>query len=74
MVQRWASLDGCAAPYTSSTNGPVTTEAWSGCQAGSAVTLVSVSGGGHTWFAPGLGPADGALDATSVIWKFFSAR
>ena len=28
---------------------------------------------GHIWFASGLGPANGALDATSEIWRFFSS-
>ena len=29
-----------------------------------------LQGGSHVWFAPGLGAADGALDATTVIWQF----
>lgn len=72
MVQRWADLDGCPAPSPPTTSGPVTTAAWTGCRNGSAVTLVSVDGGGHVWFGPGLGPADGAVDATDAIWRFFS--
>jgi hypothetical protein len=24
------------------------------------------------WFAPGLGTASGAVDATAAIWRFFS--
>ena len=29
-------------------------------------------GGSHIWFASGLGTANGALDATSTVWRFFS--
>jgi polyhydroxybutyrate depolymerase len=70
VAQRWATIDGCGA-QSSTVDGPVTTANWSVCQAGSAVTLVSVNAGGHVWFAPGLGVSDGALDATTVIWRFF---
>lgn len=72
MAQRWADLDGCPPPAPPKVAGPVTTDAWTGCGAGSAVSLVTVEGGGHVWFASGLGPADGALDATGTIWRFFS--
>jgi polyhydroxybutyrate depolymerase len=72
MVRRWADLDRCPPPAPPATSGPVTTTAWTGCADGTAVTLVTVQGGGHVWFAPGLGPADGALDATETIWRFFS--
>ena len=34
--------------------------------------LVTIEGGGHTWFAQGLGPVRGAVDATSQIWEFLS--
>lgn len=72
MIQRWAEVDGCPAPSPPTTAGPVTTASWAGCRDGSAVTLVSVQGGGHVWFGPALGPADGAVDATAAIWRFFS--
>jgi polyhydroxybutyrate depolymerase len=71
MTARWATLDGCTTPSTPATTGPVTTVTWTGCAGGTSVELVSVQGGGHVWFAPGLGPADGALDATTVFWQFF---
>ncbi|MGH9126980.1 MAG: alpha/beta hydrolase family esterase [Acidimicrobiales bacterium] len=71
LAQRWAQIDGCGAK-SSTTAGPDTTASWSGCQAGTAVSLVSVDGGGHVWFAPGLGAADGSVDATSLLWHFFS--
>lgn len=72
MVGRWAELDGCPPPSPAEVSGPVTTESWAGCRNGSAVSLITVQGGGHIWFASGLGPANGALDATGAIWRFFS--
>ena len=70
-AQRWADLDQCPAPSTD-TAGVVTTAAWTGCAGGSAVKLVTIDGGGHTWFANGLGPVAGAVDASRVLWEFFS--
>jgi len=72
MMRLWAEVNGCPAPAPAQTTGPVTIESWAGCRSGSAVRLVTVQGGGHIWFASGLGPANGALDATSAIWRFFS--
>ena len=70
--QRWADLDGCPAPSAAQANGPVSTTTWAGCRNGSAVSVVSVTGGGHVWFAPGLGAVNGSLDATQVIWQFLA--
>ena len=74
MVRRWAEIDGCPPPGPPQVDGPVSTESWTGCRNGSAVRLVTVRGGGHIWFAPGLGAVNGAVDATAVIWRFFSER
>lgn len=71
IAQRWADLDGCSPQPAVTTTPPVTTAAWSGCRNRSALSLVSIDGGGHVWFAPGLGTANGALDVTQVIWRFF---
>ena len=72
VVERWAQFNRCPSPPASQSDGPVTTATWSGCADGTAVKLVSIDGGGHTWFAPGLGTANGAVDATATIWDFFS--
>jgi polyhydroxybutyrate depolymerase len=71
MMQRWAALGGCPPPTPPNVVGAVTVESWTGCAGGRAVELVTVRGGGHIWFAPGLGPANGAVDATETIWGFF---
>jgi polyhydroxybutyrate depolymerase len=73
VVARWAELDQCPTAGAAQTQGPVTTTTWSGCAAGTAVELLSIDGGGHTWFATGLGPVAGSVDATSAIWGFFSS-
>jgi polyhydroxybutyrate depolymerase len=72
LAERWAKLDQCPTPPATQTQGPVTTTSWSGCAEGTAVKLVTIEGGGHTWFAPGLGTANGAVDATAEIWSFLS--
>lgn len=71
VVERWASLNGCPAGPEEETQGPVSTLIWTDCPSGANVKLVAVEGGGHTWFAEGLGPANGAVDATTLIWDFF---
>jgi polyhydroxybutyrate depolymerase len=72
MARRWAEIDGCPPPAPPKVAGLVTTDSWSGCANGSAVSLITVQGAGHIWFSTGLGPANGALDATATIWRFFS--
>jgi polyhydroxybutyrate depolymerase len=73
VAERWAALNGCPAGSGEQTDGVVTTLTWTGCPDGADVKLVAVEGGGHTWFATGLGPANGAVDATTLIWDFFSS-
>ncbi len=70
VVQKWVDTDRCQASPRITTEGPVSTSAWSQCTANTTVTLITVQGGSHTWFAPGLGPANGAIDATVVITGF----
>lgn len=72
VVERWASLNGCPAGPTEEAEGPVSTVTWTDCRSDAAVKLVTVEGGGHTWFADGLGATNGAVDATRRIWDFFS--
>ncbi|MGH9126668.1 MAG: alpha/beta hydrolase family esterase [Acidimicrobiales bacterium] len=74
LVQRWASLDTCPGTAAVQTAGVVTRSTWTGCARGSAVSLVAVQGGGHTWFAPGYGAVEGAVDATKEIWTFLSTH
>jgi polyhydroxybutyrate depolymerase len=76
----WRSIDGCDEPTV--TEAPPVTTTTAGC-GDRDVTLLTVDGAGHQW--PGstrsraqvrMGtdkPSD-ALDATTVIWKFFEAH
>jgi polyhydroxybutyrate depolymerase len=83
----WARADGCA-PTPSAAELPdvrpddgtrVRRTAYAGCRDGSRVVLLAVAGGGHTW--PGglryaseglVGRTSRDVDATQVIWSFFS--
>ena len=73
VVQRWAGLDACQNPPTTETQPPVTTTVWSGCALGTGVRLVTVEGGGHTWYAKGFGAVSGSIDATHAIWSFLGS-
>lgn len=72
VVERWAGLDACPSGPATAANGPVSTSTWSGCGSGTGVKLITVDGGGHTWFATGLGTLSGAVDATTEVWSFLS--
>ena len=71
VVERWAALNGCAAGSQEQSEGLVTTRTWPDCQGATRVRLVTVEGGGHTWFTPDFGVPNGAVDATGVVVEFF---
>ena len=76
----WRQVDSCAAPEVT-TSGSVTTSIAT-CPSGRAVELITIDGAGHQWPGAtpnrvaerllGTDPPSQALDATSVIWDFFS--
>ena len=80
----WAVHDGCSAkPATSRPAGAVTLTAYTRCRPGAAVELYTIAGEGHEW--PGgpplpptlvrlLGPQSTAVDANTVMWRFFRAH
>lgn len=72
VVARWAQMNACASTPSTSTRNPVMVSQWSGCTGGSTVQLETITGAGHTWYANGFGPADGAIDATTVIGNYFA--
>lgn len=79
-IEVWRVADGCATP-TSSKDGDVTTQR-AACSGGRAVDLITVDGAGHQWPGSqpksalekilGLDPPSNVLDATEVIWQFFT--
>jgi polyhydroxybutyrate depolymerase len=82
-VAVFRTADACAPPVTT-TAGPVT-NARSACANGKAVQLTTIAGAGHQWPGAVAPPARAAailrldapstaLDATEVIWSFFSEK
>lgn len=67
----WAELNGCGEDADIEVDGPATTSSWGGCRAGRSVRLVTIEGGGHTWFSADFGGTAGAVDATEKITEFF---
>jgi polyhydroxybutyrate depolymerase len=79
----WRATDHCAAPAV--TRAGVLTTSVARCPGGRAVELITIAGAGHQW--PGSVPPaplaarllhldqpSTALDATTVIWRFFAAH
>jgi polyhydroxybutyrate depolymerase len=77
-VAGWVSHDGCHKPHESRVASDVVRRAWTRCLDSSAVVFYVVQGGGHTWpgsiAVPGLGRTTHTIDASALIWQFFSAH
>ena len=80
-VANWAKRNRCdTKPIDSAVAADVTRREYSHCADGSEVVLYSIIGGGHTW--PGgepmpeffAGTTSRSVDATRVMWEFFSAH
>lgn len=71
LMEAWAQRNGCTGDASTQSDAPVTTLTWKDCLAGSSVRLLTVEGGGHTWFAAEFGGVAAAVDATQVITEFF---
>jgi polyhydroxybutyrate depolymerase len=81
-LARWRAIDRCGAPSVDR-RPPLTTET-SRCEGGDEVDLITVDGAGHQWPGGtkiaypsaarllGLDQPSSALDATAVLWEFFS--
>ncbi|MCY1081674.1 alpha/beta hydrolase family esterase [Archangium lansingense] len=80
-VARWATIDVCLGDAIPTYDqGDSTCDTVTNCGQGTAVTLCTVQGGGHTWpgglIPPeaGLGFTTQDLDATGQMWLFFQAH
>ena len=78
-VDIFVHADDCDAHPRSEPDGPLTVERWTGCVEKTAVELTTIEGGGHSWpggqrIASILDPPSEALDATTVIWRFFATH
>lgn len=77
VLSSWATYDGCTGGRQES---QVATEVrlveYGACAAGTLVKLYAVDGGGHTWpgafDVPSLGYTTHQINATDLIWSFFS--
>jgi poly(3-hydroxybutyrate) depolymerase len=72
-MQRWVTLDGCAANPTVTQSGIAETSVWKQCQGGAVVRLDKVVGGHHQWFGSELDPVPGEPNANTAMWSFFSS-
>ena len=75
----WADRNGCVADTAElPASGEVSGVRYTGCDQGAEVLFYTVHGGGHTW--PGgvplpewiTGPTSMDIDATALMWEFFS--
>ena len=81
VLKNWADHNGCSAnPVSETLTASVTHRVYESCQAGADLELFFIEGGGHAW--PGsafstsvgaiVGPTATSIDATDVIWEFFT--
>ena len=78
-VEAWAKRNVCnSAPTVNHPANTVTQETWDNCKANTNVTFYTVAEAGHTWpgadFKIDLGGSTRAIDATAIIWEFFSSH
>lgn len=77
-VEAWAERDGCnMEPLIESDDEYSLVETWGDCWGNTEVSLLTLKGGGHSWPRISSEPIPNVfpyLDATDVIWEFFSAH
>ena len=78
-IEFWVRHNGCTSTPQVTQNGSIRHTVYSGCQQNAAVELYTVVGGGHAWPGgqPGWKGGDvptTELDASQVIWDFFTAH
>jgi polyhydroxybutyrate depolymerase len=76
-LHRWAHLDRCNGPRTSTqVTQTETLISYTHCSDGASVSLYRSTGTGHAWpgTPPGSVPTDDSIHATALIWRFFKAH
>jgi len=72
-AEQWAAHDGCGpTPTTSQPAASVALTSYVGCTGSATVDLYTIEGAGHEW--PGAPQQTNAVDATAVMWTFFSTH
>lgn len=82
MVERWRGIDGCPGPLIgNASSGAAQFLTAGGCAGNTAVVLVRLDGGGHTWPAGRfslpeniVGPTSYAVDGSQATAQFFAAH
>jgi len=75
VYDRWAEHNSCTGEETTFDEGDASCVSGTGCAAGGAITLCTITGGGHTW-PGGIGGVGTSTDisATDEMWDFFVAH
>ena len=76
-LQRWAKLDQCTGqPTSTQVTQTETLISYNSCSGGASVSLYRSTGTGHAWpgVPPSSIPTDDSINATSLIWQFFSTH
>lgn len=78
-VEFWTSYDGCAANPERSSHGSIGRSIYGPCRENTAVEVVTIRGGGHTWpggakWAPWAETPTREISASREMWKFFKAH
>lgn len=69
VLDTWAVADGCGLDPKESTDGPVATTTWTGCDRGIDVQLMLLQGRGHEYPRTETGAP---IDGPTTVWEFFA--
>ena len=76
-IDLWVKRNACGDVPERETQGAVAVETYAGCANGTAVTLYTIVGMGHSWpGAPAISidPPNTDFNANRVMWEFFKAH
>jgi polyhydroxybutyrate depolymerase len=78
-VEFWTAHDGCARDPQRTSKGSIGRSLYAPCRENTAVEVVTIRGGGHTWpggakWAPWAEPPTKEISASQAMWTFFKAH